>query len=181
MPFVALNARGRLLLPRELRQQLGFTPGSAVYLEARDGYLYVAPIDDPYILMPHDQFLREAAVQEETDPIEKYPALQAEIAAWDKIPDDWLDEFPYAELDVSVDHRVLLHPKPAQDLHRLQLHQLRWRQGIGDRSEHLQSGRAHLLPVGGPCLIALREPIVLDATAVPLSPLRWCLLPQPLR
>jgi AbrB family looped-hinge helix DNA binding protein len=103
MPFVALDPRWRLTLPKEIREQLDFKPGGAVYLEVRDGYLYVAPIDDPYVLMSHEEFMAEAERLEREHPIENYPELMQEIAEWDAIPDDWLADHPHPDTQDVVE------------------------------------------------------------------------------
>lgn len=117
MPFVAPDGPGRLHLPRELREQLNFTCGSAFYLEARDGYLYVAPIDDPYVLMPHDEFLATAKAYDAADRIENYPELLAEIAQWDQTTGDGLDAITAEE--AAAEQRAGEAPRPRPRGHTL--------------------------------------------------------------
>lgn len=90
MPFIALDSRWRITLPKEIRDKLPFERGGAVYLEVQDGYLYVAPVDDPDMLLSSEEFLRLAMEEEDADPPENYPEFMREMAWWDKMPDDYL-------------------------------------------------------------------------------------------
>jgi AbrB family looped-hinge helix DNA binding protein len=72
MPTV--DSKGRIVLPKEVREQLGITPGSEVEIHEEEGRVVVEPGNDP------DEI------------IERMEALLAEI------PDE-RDQTPYRDLD----------------------------------------------------------------------------------
>ncbi|WP_254863225.1 AbrB/MazE/SpoVT family DNA-binding domain-containing protein [Halovivax gelatinilyticus] len=45
--MVAVDAKGRIVLPKRVREQLGLTPGSEVEIHEADGRVIVEPEDDP--------------------------------------------------------------------------------------------------------------------------------------
>jgi len=47
----AIDAAGRLIVPKALRDELGLTPGSALEIRAREGALVVEPVPTPVSLV----------------------------------------------------------------------------------------------------------------------------------
>lgn len=71
MPKV--DAKGRIVLPQELRERLGITPGSEVDIREEDGKAVVEPEDDPERVLERMEALVEETEppRAETAPIEK--------------------------------------------------------------------------------------------------------------
>lgn len=73
-----VDSKGRIVLPQEVRERLGITPGTEVEVREEDGKAVVEPEDDPVeIIERMEQLVREAAserggtvpLREEADPI----------------------------------------------------------------------------------------------------------------
>ena len=45
--MVTVDSKGRIVLPQELRERLGITPGTEVEVHEKDGRAVVEPEDDP--------------------------------------------------------------------------------------------------------------------------------------
>jgi AbrB family looped-hinge helix DNA binding protein len=98
METVTLDARGRLTLPREMRERLNLRPGDRVAVELADRALRITRA------LPTNRAERAAwfaeALAEDNAYLEAHPeeveALRAEAAAWDgTLLDGLRDEPPY--------------------------------------------------------------------------------------
>lgn len=71
MPTV--DSKGRIVLPRELRERLGLTPGAEVEVHEDDGRAVVEPEDDPeQIIERMERLVAETATSgEETTPLDE--------------------------------------------------------------------------------------------------------------
>jgi AbrB family looped-hinge helix DNA binding protein len=71
MPTV--DSKGRIVLPKELREQLGITPGTEVEVRTEDGKAVVEPEPDPAeIIERMDQLVAETAPERgETTPLDE--------------------------------------------------------------------------------------------------------------
>ncbi len=69
MPTV--DTKGRIVLPKELRERLGITPGTEVEIIEEGGRVVVEPEDEPEQLLSRMDTLveRSAANREETSPL----------------------------------------------------------------------------------------------------------------
>lgn len=69
--MATVDSKGRIVLPQELREQLGITPGTEVDIHEEDGKAVVEPEDDPEeIIERMDQLVEETATRrEETTPL----------------------------------------------------------------------------------------------------------------
>lgn len=57
-----VDSKGRIVLPQELRERLGITPGAEVEIREEDGTAVVEPEDDPQQIMDRmEQLVAEAA------------------------------------------------------------------------------------------------------------------------
>jgi len=67
-----VDSRGRIVLPQELRERLGLTPGSEVEVREEDGKVVVEPEDDPErILERMEQLVEETSpARGDTTPID---------------------------------------------------------------------------------------------------------------
>jgi AbrB family looped-hinge helix DNA binding protein len=78
--MATVDSKGRIVLPQELREQLGITPGTEVDIHEEDGKAVVEPEDDPEeIIERMDQLVEETATRrEETTPLRDgtEPAVQ---------------------------------------------------------------------------------------------------------
>ena len=69
-----VDSKGRIVLPQDVREQLGVTPGSEVEVHEKDGKAIVEPEDDPdRIIEQMDQLVdgitdREPTPYEDLDP-----------------------------------------------------------------------------------------------------------------
>lgn len=70
MPTV--DSKGRIVLPQEVRERLGITPGSEVEINEEDGRAVVEPEDDPEeIIERMERLVEETAPEEgETAPLD---------------------------------------------------------------------------------------------------------------
>lgn len=70
MPTV--DSKGRIVLPQEVRERLGITPGSEVEISEEDGRAVVEPEDDPEeIIERMERLVEETAPEEgETAPLD---------------------------------------------------------------------------------------------------------------
>ena len=75
-----VDSKGRIVLPKELRERLGITPGTEVDIQEKDGKAIVEPEDDPeQIIDRMERLIAEASsergtrklLDEEADPIVK--------------------------------------------------------------------------------------------------------------
>ena len=53
----AIDAAGRVVVPKALRDELGFQPGSALEIHARDGALVIEPVPAPVKLVRRGKVL----------------------------------------------------------------------------------------------------------------------------
>ena len=67
-----VDSKGRIVLPQELRERLGLTPGSEVEVREEDGKAVVEPEDDPErILERMEQLVEETSpARGDTTPID---------------------------------------------------------------------------------------------------------------
>lgn len=62
--MVTVDSKGRIILPREVRERLGITPGTVVEVDERDGKAVVKPEDDPeQIIERMEQLVEETSPQ----------------------------------------------------------------------------------------------------------------------
>ena len=75
-----VDSKGRIVLPKEVRERLNITPGTEVDIHEKDGIAVVEPEDDPEQTIGRmDQLIAEASSEREepkpldegTDPIAK--------------------------------------------------------------------------------------------------------------
>jgi AbrB family looped-hinge helix DNA binding protein len=68
-----VDSKGRIVLPKEVRERLGITPGTEVHIHEEDGKAVVEPEDDPeQIIERMEQLVAETSSESgETTPIEK--------------------------------------------------------------------------------------------------------------
>ena len=75
-----VDSKGRIVLPKELRDRLGITPGTEVDIHEENGKAVVEPEDDPdEILERMEQLVEEASSERgETRPLTEgaYPIAQ---------------------------------------------------------------------------------------------------------
>ncbi len=73
-----VDSKGRIVLPQEVRERLGITPGTTVEVREEDGRAVVEPEDDPeQIIEQMEKLIQEtsskrgetARLDEEADPI----------------------------------------------------------------------------------------------------------------
>lgn len=78
--MVTVDSKGRIVLPKEIRERLGMTPGTEVEIHENDGTAVVEPEDDPErIIERMEQLVEETAsrrgeqtgFEEGIDPIAK--------------------------------------------------------------------------------------------------------------
>ena len=68
-----VDSKGRIVLPKEVREQLGITPGTEVEVRKEGGVAIVEPEDDPdQILSRMEHLVTEAS----PDPEESVPILE---------------------------------------------------------------------------------------------------------
>lgn len=57
-----VDSKGRIVLPKEIRDRLGITPGTEVEIRETDGKAVVEPEDDPEAVIERmEQFVEEAS------------------------------------------------------------------------------------------------------------------------
>lgn len=66
MPTV--DDKGRIVLPKEVRERLGVTPGTEVEVRAEDGKAVVEPEDDPEAIIEGMENLIESAATDREKP-----------------------------------------------------------------------------------------------------------------
>ena len=74
---VTIDSKGRIVLPKELRERLDLTPGTEVIVREQDGEVVVDPVDDPEtVLARMERLVAETAPEQpdttaldESDPI----------------------------------------------------------------------------------------------------------------
>ncbi|MFU1780570.1 AbrB/MazE/SpoVT family DNA-binding domain-containing protein [Haloarcula japonica] len=71
--MVTVDSKGRVVLPQEVRQQLGITPGSEVEIREEDGKAVVEPEDDPeQIIYRMERLIEETSSRRgETTPLDE--------------------------------------------------------------------------------------------------------------
>lgn len=62
--MTTVDSKGRIVLPKEVRKQLGITTGSEVEIREEDGQAVVEPEDDPDEIVDDLEGLIEAAAAE---------------------------------------------------------------------------------------------------------------------
>jgi len=67
-----VDSKGRIVLPQEVRERLGITPGTEVEVREEDGRAVVEPEDDPErIIERMDRLVAETSAEdEETRPLD---------------------------------------------------------------------------------------------------------------
>lgn len=70
--MVKVDSKGRVVLPKEVRERLGITPGTEVTVQEKDGKAVVEPEDDPERVIERMERLVEetSSKREETTPID---------------------------------------------------------------------------------------------------------------
>ncbi|WP_049902695.1 AbrB/MazE/SpoVT family DNA-binding domain-containing protein [Halococcus agarilyticus] len=70
--MATLDSKGRIVLPKEVRERLGITPGTEVDVREEDGKAIVEPEDDPeQIIDRMEQLIGETASERgETTPLD---------------------------------------------------------------------------------------------------------------
>jgi AbrB family looped-hinge helix DNA binding protein len=68
-----VDSKGRIVLPQELRERLGITPGTEVEIHEEDGMAVVEPEDDPQQIIDRmEQLVAEVASKRgETTPLDE--------------------------------------------------------------------------------------------------------------
>jgi AbrB family looped-hinge helix DNA binding protein len=74
MPVAIIDERGRIQLPRELRERLGLKPGDAVFYGEVDGEVRLKKADDPYKADYIGEALRRELMEGKTKTIQQYRA-----------------------------------------------------------------------------------------------------------
>ncbi|MFB6188135.1 MAG: AbrB/MazE/SpoVT family DNA-binding domain-containing protein [Halobacteriaceae archaeon] len=71
--MVKVDSKGRIVLPKEVRENLGITPGTEVEIREVDGKAVVEPEDNPEQIIKHmEQLIKQASTdREETTPLEE--------------------------------------------------------------------------------------------------------------
>ncbi|MEY7850475.1 AbrB/MazE/SpoVT family DNA-binding domain-containing protein [Natrarchaeobius sp. A-rgal3] len=71
--MVKVDSKGRVVLPQEVRERLGITPGSEVEIHEEDGKAVVEPEDDPeQIIERMERLVAETASERgETTPLDR--------------------------------------------------------------------------------------------------------------
>lgn len=65
--MVTVDSKGRVVLPQELRERLGITPGTEVKIREEDGKAVVEPEDDPEQAIGRMERLVEQASSNRTE------------------------------------------------------------------------------------------------------------------
>lgn len=68
-----VDSKGRIVLPQELRERLGITPGTEVAIREEDGKAVVEPEDDPEVIIERmEQLVADTASERgETRPLDE--------------------------------------------------------------------------------------------------------------
>lgn len=65
--MVTVDSKGRVVLPQDVRDRLGITPGTEVTIRAEDGKAVVEPEDDPErIIERMEQLVAEASANRDS-------------------------------------------------------------------------------------------------------------------
>lgn len=67
--MVKVDSKGRIVLPQDLRERLGITPGTTVEVREEDGRAVVEPEDDPNRILDRMEQLVEKASSERGETI----------------------------------------------------------------------------------------------------------------
>ena len=60
-----MDSKGRIVLPKEVRERLGITPGTEVDIQEKDGKAIVEPEDDPeQIIARMEQLIAETSSEQ---------------------------------------------------------------------------------------------------------------------
>jgi AbrB family looped-hinge helix DNA binding protein len=69
--MVTVDSKGRVVLPKAVRERLGITPGSEVEVREEDGRVVVEPESDPErVIERMDRLVEETAPDGETRPLD---------------------------------------------------------------------------------------------------------------
>lgn len=68
--MVTVDAKGRVVLPQEVRERLGLAPGTEVTVREQDGVAVVEPEDDPEEILDRMESLLEGAPDRAPTPYE---------------------------------------------------------------------------------------------------------------
>ncbi|MEZ3116233.1 AbrB/MazE/SpoVT family DNA-binding domain-containing protein [Halobaculum sp. MBLA0147] len=68
--MVTVDAKGRVVLPQEVRERLGLAPGTEVTVREQDGVAVVEPEDDPEEILDRMESLLEGAPDRDPTPYE---------------------------------------------------------------------------------------------------------------
>jgi len=73
--MTTVDSKGRIVLPKDVRERLGVTPGTEVDVREEDGKAIVEPEDDPeQIIERMEQLINETSSEEgETAPLDEDP------------------------------------------------------------------------------------------------------------
>jgi AbrB family looped-hinge helix DNA binding protein len=63
-----VDSKGRIVLPQEVRERLGITPGTEVEIHEEDGKAVVEPEDDPQHIIGRMEQLVEETTSEREEP-----------------------------------------------------------------------------------------------------------------
>jgi AbrB family looped-hinge helix DNA binding protein len=63
-----VDSKGRIVLPQEVRERLGITPGTEVEIHEEDGKAVVEPEDDPQHIIDRMEQLVEETTSEREEP-----------------------------------------------------------------------------------------------------------------
>jgi len=77
-----VDSKGRLTLPKELREQLGLKPGDRVKIEFRQGKLIVERLEDPFKVL--ERLLGDFSFNREARRAAEELALKEVTARWSR-------------------------------------------------------------------------------------------------
>ncbi len=74
-----VDSKGRIVLPKEVRERLGITPGTEVDIHEENGVVVVEPEDDPQRIIDRmERLIKAASSERETRPLDEGPDPIAE-------------------------------------------------------------------------------------------------------